>query len=60
MTEKDGTHVVFWDCPIGEDKRSYHLDDVHELQVPWELKSPSKKKKSSDSDKTDDSSENKT
>ena len=60
MNEKDGTHVIFFDCPIGEDKRSYHLDDVHELVFPRKLESPSKKTKSSDSDKTDDSSEKKT
>lgn len=60
MDEKDKTHVIFLDCPIGEDKRSYHLDDVGEIVVPRELKTPSKKKKSSDSDKTDDSSEKKT
>ena len=60
MDEKDGTHDIFLDCPIGEDKRSYHLDDVGEIAVPWELKIPSKKRKSSDNEKTEDSSEKKT
>lgn len=59
MDEKDGTHVIFMDCPVDESKLGYHLDDVHELAVPWKLKSPSKKK-SSNSDNTNDSSEKKT
>ncbi len=56
MDEKDGTHVIFMDCPIDESKLGYHLDAVSEIAVPWKLKSPSKKKKSSNSNKTDDSS----
>ena len=60
MDEKDGTHVVFLDCPFDKSKLGYHLDDVGEIAVPWKLKTPSKKKKSPDSEKTDDSSEKKT